>query len=450
MRQKNVFLLICDSLRADKFYGKQNNSITPTIDRLVKTGTYFEQAISSSDATLLSWSGLFTAKYPFRTGIRSSRFNKLNENIVTYFQIMKKSGYHFYGLLPTLSETIGLFPNFENNDYLYDLNQGLHNDVGQNIITKLESKSLSGPWFFVAHIMDLHFPLVVPAEFDDKKYGGNSYEKILSSIDTWIDKISQKIDDNTLFVITSDHGTYINSVNIDGQNIDFEENSTQFVTSYITTHIPKFLKPIKDELFFLVENNKRKKKLRILNKLHLKPHQRRALLSGRADKEHFLFDECIRIPLLFVGKGIPKGKVISQQVRSVDIMPTICEIIGIQNLPDIDGASLLKLIGGKEYEEIPAYIESTPLVLSDSDDVIGIRTSQFKYFRDKNDPRKRVHLFDLKNDPHEDVNITSDRPDVVDTLESTLQNIIKIKSIKNVVDVESDEIENELRKLGYV
>ena len=131
-------------------------------------------------------------------------------------------------------------------------------------------------------------------------------------------------------------------------------------------------------------------------------------------------------------------------------MPTVCEIMGIQNLRDIDGTSLLKLIEGKEFDESPAYIESTPLVLSDSDDVMGIRTSQFKYFRDKNNSRKRVHLFDLKNDPNEDVNIASDRPDVVNTLELTLQDIIKNESVKDVVDTESDEIENELRKLGYV
>ena len=101
----NILFLVFDSFRADKFYGKNKTSQTPNIDELIKNGTYFDQAVSVSDATLMSWSSLFTANYPTKTGIISSRFNKLNENIITYFQILKKEGYHFYGFLPTLSES---------------------------------------------------------------------------------------------------------------------------------------------------------------------------------------------------------------------------------------------------------------------------------------------------------------------------------------------------------
>lgn len=452
MAKQNIVFLIIDSFRADKFYGANKISITPNIDKLIERGTYCSQAVSVSDATLMSWSSLFTSKYAFRTGIRSARFNKLDENTITYFQILKDYGYHFYGLLPTLSETIGLFPTFENSDNLYDLNQSMYDGIGKNIINKLESKSLKEPWFFVIHIMDLHFPLTVPQEFDEQKYGNNSYEKIVSSLDVWIGKVLQKIDDKTLLVITADHGSYIKSVSISGKNIDFEENQqSQIMISKLSQKIPKFLHPIKDKLFFKIEDNQQKRKLKILNKLDLKPHQRRALLSGRADKDHFLFDENIMIPLLFVGPNISKGKIISQQVRSVDIMPTVCELIGIKNPPDIDGTSLLPLMEGKETKEIHAYIESTPLVLSESNDVIGIRTSKFKYFRNKNDPKKGVHLFDLNNDPLEDTNIADDKSDVVSDLESILQDIIKNNPVnKEINDDESQDIENELRKLGYM
>ena len=42
-----------------------------------------------------------------------------------------------------------------------------------------------------------------------------------------------------------------------------------------------------------------------------------------------IFDEAIRIPLLFVGYNTPNRKIISQQVSGVDIIPTIFEIVGI-------------------------------------------------------------------------------------------------------------------------
>jgi hypothetical protein len=43
---------------------------------------------------------------------------------VTSFDILKNNNYTFYGYLPKLSETVDLFPKFENEDYLYDLQVG--------------------------------------------------------------------------------------------------------------------------------------------------------------------------------------------------------------------------------------------------------------------------------------------------------------------------------------
>ena len=133
----NIFFLILDSFRADKFYDSTKTSITPTIDRLVQNGSYFSQAVSSADGTILSWSSIFTARYPFKTGIRSSHFNKLNKDVTTYFQILQKSGYNFYAYLPVLSETVGLFPDFENADCFYDFFLGISNGLGEKIIKNL-------------------------------------------------------------------------------------------------------------------------------------------------------------------------------------------------------------------------------------------------------------------------------------------------------------------------
>ena len=112
----NIIFLIIDSFRADKFRHDDKTSITPNIDNLLKNGTYFSQAISCADATLLSWSSIFTGLNPFKTGIRSSRFNKLDQNITTIFDLLKKENYKFYSFTPTFSETIGIFPKFENNN----------------------------------------------------------------------------------------------------------------------------------------------------------------------------------------------------------------------------------------------------------------------------------------------------------------------------------------------
>ena len=90
MEKTNIIFLIIDSFRSDKFFGKTKNIINPTFDNLINNGSYFSNTISSADGTILSWSSLFTGKFPFKTGIRSSKFNRLSSDTTTFFQILKK------------------------------------------------------------------------------------------------------------------------------------------------------------------------------------------------------------------------------------------------------------------------------------------------------------------------------------------------------------------------
>ena len=88
----------------------------------------------------------------------------------------------------------------------------------------------------------------------------------------------------------------------------------------------------------------------------------------------------------------------------------------------------------------------------DSNDVIGIRTSFYKYFRDVDDSRKRIHLYDLKNDSKETKNLANSMPEIVKKMELVLQ---EIRFNWNPSKIESNNeetklIEDELKKLGYM
>ena len=65
----NILFLIIDSFRNDKFFGNDRTCKTPNIDNLVKNGTYFQQAVSTSDATILNWTSIFSGLIPPKTGI---------------------------------------------------------------------------------------------------------------------------------------------------------------------------------------------------------------------------------------------------------------------------------------------------------------------------------------------------------------------------------------------
>ena len=451
----NVILLIIDSLRSDKFSHKETTSKKPHIDNLIKNGTYFSNAISSADGTILSWSSLFTGNYPFKTGIRSSRFNKLNDNVTTIFDHLKKSDYSFYGFFPTFSETINLFPNFKNKDYLYDFTETLDTGLGEKILSVFSSLSKDNPWFLTIHLMDLHFPLLVPKNFDNEKFGFSKYEKIISSIDNWLEKFITNIDfKNTILIITADHGAYIKKIKTKSGIIDFEDDGKkEILKKKFTKKTPKALKSLKDRIFFSMEEKKRLSKSQILSKYDLTDSQKRALMLGQFSTEHVLFDDVVRIPLLFVGKNISKDKIFSKQVCSVDLLPTLAHILNIDfNYSSCDGKNLLPLKNEEIHNEIPAYIESTPLIDIKSNDVIGVRTSNIKYFRDKLDSNKRVHLYELQKDPNEENNLASTNLDMVQEMEKLLLSFIKKlpeKSDESNND-ESELIEDELKKMGYV
>ena len=401
-------------------------------------------------------SSIFTGIHSFKTGINTERLQKINPNLETYFDILKNSNYNFYGLLPTLQTKLGIFPEFLNKNSTFDYYLTLSQGLGKRSIELLDSCKNSKPWFCYLLIDDIHFPIIVEPDFNDEKYGKTNYDKSISNIDYWLGKILSKIDiTNTLVILTADHGSYLASVTQNNQQISFEVNGKlQTIARNLGNLFPKKLRPLKNKIFFSAEKIRKQKRISKLKNLKLKPHEKRGLLWQRSDIDHYLFDDTIHVPLLFYGYGIDSASLISQQVRTLDIFPTVAEIIGLPNRDEhIDGRSLLPLIEGKNIVELPQYIESSHLSLDiDTNDVIGVRTSEFKYFRDRENKNNRVHLYDLKSDPFEDNNISATNSQKISELENILQNILDSSpQTKNTInDDNAENIEEELRKLGYV
>jgi len=240
MEKTNIVFLIIDSFRSDKFFDDTKNIKNPTFHNLINSGSYFSNTISTADGTILSWSSIFTGKFPFKTGIRSSKFNRLSPDTKTFFETLKKEKYHFYSYLPKLSETVGLFPKFENNDNYYDFYMGLTNGLGKKILDQLKN-NLEEPWFFLIHSMDLHPPVTIDKKFDTIEFGQNYYERKISEMDPWLNKISESIDfSNTMLIITADHGSYIKSISQNGKQIETDVNqNSEALISKMSKKIPK-------------------------------------------------------------------------------------------------------------------------------------------------------------------------------------------------------------------
>jgi hypothetical protein len=86
---------------------------------------------------------------------------------------------------------------------------------------------------------------------------------------------------------------------------------------------------------------------------------------------------------------------------------------------------------------------------------IGIRTSKYKYFRDRFDDSKNIHLFDIENDPLEEINIFENNQTIVNSMELELQKInpdnnFSFKKLDQLSNDDEEKAKEILKKLGYI
>ncbi|MBC8767700.1 sulfatase [Arenibacter sp. BSSL-BM3] len=72
------------------------------------------------------------------------------------------------------------------------------------------------------------------------------------------------------------------------------------------------------------------------------------------EKERFakrsLWEDGARVPLIIIGPGIPKGKVINKPVQLLDIYPTLLELTNLKPDPKHEGNSLVPLLMNRDTE----------------------------------------------------------------------------------------------------
>ena len=470
MRPNIIFFLI-DGLRADQCFGKDKTSSTPNIDSLRKKGTYFTNAFTSVDGTLLSLSTIFHSLYPIETPI--SR-NKLTLQKNNFFDILIKNDYEINGLVPDLkgfTEYVNYFEN-KNKTYAYweyidKMDQFLvstSSAITDKIIDFLKSRASKKPWFYYIHVMTLH-PLREYfashkselnllnsgiGDFDNEKFGAGLYERTVSFIDHELGKILEHVDlDNTILILTADHGECIPYD--DQSEVDFEpklETSKKIGLKIL----PKATHKVGGQFLDKMRKFVGKRKLNKANE-KLTNYQKR---SRETFDNVSLFDEMLHVPLLFANNHI-NSRIVSDPVHHTDILPTLCELVNIDLNHAIHGRSLIPLSEGKKIEEKPMYLRTRPYIdpKPDERDSVGIRTSNYKYFRSAYNAKENVHLYDLKNDPYENNNIAETNKELVTQFEKLLLEIPKnsfsqYADKENTEELASDEIEYELKRMGYV
>lgn len=134
----------------------------------------------------------------------------------------------------------------------------------------------------------------------------------------------------------------------------------------------------------------------------------------------YLYDYTIKCFMYLIKKGFPKGLEMGNLVRSIDILPTLLEILNLKEksgYKKIQGKSFLPLIYGKNEERI-AYSETGglggPTPSPEKHNVRSVRTNKWKLIY--NETSKKKELYNLDEDPHENNNLIGKYKGIEDDL----------------------------------
>lgn len=405
-RPLNVLLITLDTTRPDHMgcygYGKET---TPVIDGIASEGVRFERAVSTAGLTPMSHASILTGLNNYRHGMRvfysTSVSHRLKDSVDTLPEILERRGWRTAAYVSSypVSQVYGLDQGFQHFDTADDYStldltqQQRHEDIWleaektntqrrgdatvDGALDWLERSPRDEPWCLWVHLFDVHDFSLVPDEAFARSMGV-TYDKSLGAAnpdarETMYDPELRFMDDqvgrlvewlrrngeweDTLLVLTADHG-----------------------------------QGLKDG------------------------YQRHGWIKHR-----LLYDWCIRVPLVLRLPGGPSGAVVGEQVRTIDILPTVLDVLGI-DARGLDGESLLDLVRG-ERERAPRMAYADALNLEDQhaphklpgnnrDNLFCATDGRWKLVYHQRRP-DQSELFDLETDPLELDDVASAHPEVV-------------------------------------
>ncbi|MFD8722475.1 sulfatase [Streptomyces sp. NPDC059629] len=316
----NILFISLDTTRADVAYSGR----LPGVERLRRAGTTFTQAISSCPLTPISHASVFTGLQPPGHGIRHLLREQLRPDVPTLAEMLREAGYATGAVVscPGMNAWYGMDRGFDHyDDEIPRLPDGRDPlTVGDVKLRGLALKRAplvaeraaawaarqDGPFFLFAHFFDAHWPYEPPEDVGvpvDNPYEGE--------------------------VAYSDHylGRLLGELETQGHDL------TGFVTVCFSDH--------GEDLAGWYPND-------------------HAGDRGHPYEEGhgcLLFDATQHVPLVVGGPGVPAGLEVSQQVRLVDVLPTVLHLVGLP-VPPVDGASLVPALRGAVLRDRAAYAET--------------------------------------------------------------------------------------------
>jgi len=400
----NILFFTLDTTRADHLgcYG-YDRAETPNMDRLAETGILFKNATCQVPLTLPSHSSMFTGTYPFYHGVRDNGGFYLEPERTTLAEVLKVHGMAtsaFVGAF-VVDSRWGLdqgidyyYDNFDFAKYKRISLDSVQREGGEVIEAFFEwfEKNYQKKFFSWIHFYDPHTPYDPPEPYKTRfsKWNWGLYDGEIAYVDELIGKVLDKLIEKDVL-----KKTLIVIVGDHGESLgQHKENAHGF----------------------------------------------------------FIYDAAISVPLIIkLPSQSLKAKKVNARVETIDIMPTLLQILGLPLPSEVQGKSLLPLILDKHSnQERFAYSETYyPRYHFGWSELKSLQNSRYKYIQ-----APRPELYDIVNDPNELTNIYRQEIRIGKQFEEKLNSLLEKMSAEGIEEKGPQKLDEEamekLMALGYV
>lgn len=440
---RNIVLISVDTLRADHLscYGYERTT-SPRLDGYAAGGTLFDNVTAASSWTVPSHMSIFTGVEAIAHGlIDYPDAGRLGRGYTTLPELFRKADFR------TAAFTGGGFMSARHGfDIGFDefVTHGRRFEDNMTAVDAwLDGVRPDERFFLFLHGFNVHKPYKPPSPYDTRFADGYA-------------------------------GDY-DTISFQPENPHPSKEDLEFVVSQYDGEIAYV-----DELlgnFFerLAERGLLDDTLVVVTS----DHGDEMYEHGNVDHIHTLYDELIQVPLIMFGPGIPR-RVVSDHFAQMDLYPTLCELMGVPHEPPTQAANRAVMLSPGHEEARPTDDYGNPVYSFTGFsaypyDISSVRTNRWKLkvwslagMKDAALPEDRdrytykfrpetedfVELFDLRNDPGEQVNLAGNHADVAQRLAEMLQDRTKASLAfahppENAAEPKRDYID-ALKALGYL
>lgn len=394
-KEYNIIFIALDALQARHVHALgYDRETTPFIDKLSSRGLLFSNAISPASWTVPTYLSIFSSTFPSEHGMTNryvkfdknekilSNFSKNKPDLKTIAQILKAKGYHTAGFTGDSGLAAALGYNLGFDQYTDETSFGGLENSYAKATNWLNSLKSSDHFFLFLHGYDCHGQFKV-----DKNFKGN-----FSTNDGEV-----SIDG------TAEGQAKIREEGLAGRKINLSPKEITFWKAWYDSKIFN----VDSRLEKIYADLEKRGLLKNSIVFIFSDHGTEFLEHGKFDHGHTLYDELINVPLLVIPPWKIKGKKITNQVSTMDILPTVMDLLGIpydsQLKHQVKGISFSHLLFNKKISSRDIFSETD---LRNYTHKRSIRTSDgWKYIMTLENGSDE--LYDLNKDPKEQINLTN-------------------------------------------